>query len=69
MTLIYLKSAQKSDSFDVSISIKIPFFRISITTEPGRSLLKVRYPKLFENKTKKKIYSLYYFHVFTFGVK
>ena len=27
------------DSFDVAIGIKIPFFRVSFTIEPGRSLL------------------------------
>ena len=37
--LIYLKSALKCDSFDVNIGIKIPFFRVSVTIEPGRSLL------------------------------
>jgi len=35
MKLIYLKSALKYGS----ISIKIPFFRVSVTIEPGRSLL------------------------------
>ena len=40
MKLIYLKSALKCDSFDVTIGINIPFFRISVTIEPGRSLLK-----------------------------
>ena len=39
MKLIYLKSALKCDSFDVNIGIKIPFFRVSVTIEPGRSLL------------------------------
>ena len=39
MKLIYLKSALKCDSFDVAIGIKIPFFRVSITIETGRSLL------------------------------
>ena len=39
MKLVYLKSALKADSFDVSFSIKIPFFRILFTIEPGRSLL------------------------------
>jgi hypothetical protein len=43
-----LKSELKSDSFDVSIGIKIPFFRVSVTVEPGRSLLTVRYHELFE---------------------
>jgi hypothetical protein len=48
MKLIYLKSALKSDSFDVSIGIKIPFFRVSVTVEPGCSLLTVRYHELFD---------------------
>ena len=39
MKHIYLKSAEKFDSFDVSIDIKISFFRVSVTIEPGRSLL------------------------------
>ena len=39
MKLTYLKPAQKSNSFDVSIGIEILFFRVSVTTEPGRSLL------------------------------
>ena len=26
------------DSFDVTIGIKVPFFRVSVTIEPGRSL-------------------------------
>ena len=39
MKLIYLKSGLKCDSFDVTIGIKIPFFRVSVTIEPGRSLL------------------------------
>ena len=39
MKLMYLKSALKFDSFDVTIGIKIPFFRVSVTIEPGRSLL------------------------------
>jgi hypothetical protein len=51
MKLIYLKSALKSDSFDVSIGIKIPFFRVSVTIEPGRSLLTVRYHELFESNS------------------
>ena len=36
---IYLKSALKCDSFDVTIGIKILFFRVSVIIEPGRSLL------------------------------
>ena len=39
MKLIYLKSALKLNSFDVGIGIKIPFFRVLVTIEPGRSLL------------------------------
>ena len=39
MKLICLKSALKFDSFDVTIGIKIPFFRVLVTIEPGRSLL------------------------------
>ena len=36
---IYLESALKCDSFDVTIGIKIPFFGVSVTIAPGRSLL------------------------------
>ena len=39
MKLLYLKSALKCDSFDVGIGIKILFFRVLVTIEPGRSLL------------------------------
>ena len=39
MKLIYLKSALKFDSFDVAIGIKILFFRVLVSIEPGRSLL------------------------------
>jgi len=39
MKLIYLKPALKCDSFDVAIGIKIPFFRVLVTIERGRSLL------------------------------
>ena len=39
MKLIYLKSALKRDSFDVAIDVKIQFFRVLVTIEPGRSLL------------------------------
>ena len=48
MKPIYLKSAFKFDPFDVSIDIQIPFSRVSVTIEPGRSLLKVRYHELFD---------------------
>jgi len=39
MKLIYLKSELKCDSFHVAINIKIQFFRVLVTIEPGRSLL------------------------------
>ena len=39
MKLIYLKSALKCDSFDVATDIKIQFFRVLVSIEPGRSLL------------------------------
>ena len=48
MKIIYLNSALESDSFDVSIAIKNSFYRVSVTIEPGRSLLTVRYHELFE---------------------
>jgi hypothetical protein len=48
MKLIYLKSALKSNSFYVSIGIKIPFFRVLVAIEPGRSLLTVRYHELID---------------------
>ena len=41
MKLIYLKLALKCGSFDVAIDIKIQFFRVLVTIEPGRSLLQV----------------------------
>jgi hypothetical protein len=52
MKLVYLKSALKSDSFDASICIKIPFSRVSVTVEPGHSLLTVRYHELFDSCNK-----------------
>ena len=48
MKVIYLKSALKFDSFDISIGIKNPFSRVSVTIEPGRSLLTVCYHELFD---------------------
>ena len=54
MKVIYLKSALKSDSFDVSIGIKNPFSRVSVTIEPNRSLLTVRYHELFETDSQRK---------------
>ena len=48
MKLKYLKSAIKCDSFDLAIDIKIPFFRVLITIEPGRSLLQFVTTNCFE---------------------
>ena len=48
MKLIYLKSALKCDSFDVAIDIKIQFFRVLVTIEPGSLLTTVRYHELFD---------------------
>ena len=39
MKLIYLKLVLKCNSFDVAIGVKIPFLRVLISIEPGRSLL------------------------------
>ena len=39
MKLIYLKSALKYNSFDVALGIKIQFFSVLVTIEPGHSLL------------------------------
>ena len=39
MKLIHLESAETRDSFDVIIGIQVPFFRVSVTIEPGHSLL------------------------------
>ena len=33
------KSALKCDSFDLTIGIKIPFSRVSVTIDPGHYLL------------------------------
>ena len=48
MKVIYLKSKYKSNSFDVSICVKISFFRMSVNIEPDHCLLTVRYHKPFE---------------------
>ena len=45
------KISIKSNSFDISIGIEIPFFRVSFSIEPSRSLLTVRYNELFDLKT------------------
>ena len=36
---IYLKSALKRNSLDITIGIKIKFFRVSVTIEPGLALV------------------------------
>ena len=36
---LYFLRQQKNYSFDLAIGIEIPFFRVSVTIEPGRSLL------------------------------
>ena len=46
--LIYLKSVLKCDSFDVAIDIKLQFFRVLVTIEPGHSLLQFVYHELFD---------------------
>jgi len=48
MKLTYLKWAYKFNSFDVSIGIKIPFFRLSVTIEPRHSLTTVCFQELFD---------------------
>ena len=48
MKLIYLKPAEKSDSVYVSTGTKLCFLRVSVTIEPDRSLLTVRYHELFD---------------------
>ena len=53
MKLIYLKSTWKSDSFDVYFSIKIPFFRVWFTIEPGRSLLQFVTTNCLKKRRKK----------------
>ena len=59
MKLIYLKSALKCDSFDVAIDSKIQFFRVLVTIETGRSL--VRYQELFESSHISQVYFLRFF--------
>ena len=48
MKLIYLKSALKCD---VAIGIKIPFFKVLVTIEPGRSLLRFVTTNCLKRKT------------------
>ena len=55
MKLIYLKSALKCDSFDVTIDIKISFFRVLVTIEPGRSLIQFVTTNYLKTKPKEKI--------------
>ena len=62
MKLIYLNLALKSDSFDVTIGIEIPFFRILFTIEPGRSLLQFVTTSCLTNSKRLKCFHLSYFH-------
>ena len=43
--LVACDTPQKSDSFDVSIGIKILLFRVLVAIEPGHSLLTVLLPQ------------------------
>ena len=61
MKLIYLKPALKCDSFDVAIGIKIPFFRVLVTIEPG-----LRYHELFEYHNFVCVINLNYPNTFRF---
>ena len=54
MKPMYLESALEPHSFYISIGIKIMFFRVSFTIEPGRFLLTVRYDELFDYPSKSK---------------
>ena len=56
MKLIYSKSALKYDSFDVVIGIKILFFRVLFTIEPGRSLLQFVAPNCLKSYEPEKIF-------------
>ena len=55
MKLVYLKSALKYDSFDVTIGIKFPFFRVLVTIELGRSLLQFVTTNCLTNDKKRAI--------------
>ena len=46
--MIMFKISLNSNSFDATNSIKVPFFRFSVTIEPGHSLHTVHYQELFE---------------------
>ena len=46
------KISIKIQFFDVSIGIKIQVLRVSVTIEPGHSLLTVRYHELFDTTHK-----------------
>ena len=55
MKLIYLKSTLKCDSFDVAIDMKIQFFRVLVTIEPGRSLLQFVTTNCLMGNSKQKV--------------
>ena len=64
MKLVYLKSALKFDSFDVAIVLKIPFFRVLVSIEPGRSLLQFVTTNCLKRKTEvTKVGHLLDFHL------
>ena len=50
MKLRYLNSALKFDSFDETIGIKTPFFKVLVSIERGRSFSTVRYHELFDTE-------------------
>ena len=64
MKLIYLKSALKCDSFDVAIDIKIQFFRVLVTIEPGRSLLQFVTTNCYNTHECGYLYPLTHFGVY-----
>ena len=60
MKSIYSELAQQTNSFDISIGVKIPFFRVPVTIEPDRSLVTVLHHELFDYSSKYKQRSLKY---------
>ena len=55
----------KLNSFDVTIGTKIPFIRVLVTIEIGRSLLTLHYCKLFDKVSKSKIGSTMDIYILT----
>ena len=50
MSFIYFEKVSNFDSFDVSIVIKTPFLRVSVTIEPYCFFFTARYPEMFDRK-------------------